>query len=366
MKRSVAKSSAMKKFFTRRTPRLMRTAVLSTALALGACSHLPWQILPTDMGIEQLCKQHRYVTALKALDAHKHGAADYAQKRDAILVDAQRYQAELLQQAAALVQQQQFAKAQVLIDTDRAELPASPELAQFDTRFNAERDRYIQHWLDELVQMRAPTLAKEHNAYQALLKAAAAPALQRLVARHQADVDYFAPLIANVGTQALTQNDYVKAAQYLSIANQLTPSPTLAKQLKSAEQAIVAGKQKQQMARINEREQRYRDLHDVLQKSLQDREFFAARDLLGQAKALNTHSDELDAMQRELDDAIASYVAQQIDEGNRRYADGHIEDALQNWKTANALTPTSDLQDKIDKAQKFIERLHQLQKPNSL
>lgn len=342
-----------------------RVFFLSATLVLGACSQVPWQILPNHIGIEQLCKQHRYVTALGALDARKQSTPDYVQKRTAILADAYRYQTELLQQADSLVQQQQFTKAQALIDGARAELPASPELAQFDTRLNATSGIYSQRWLDELVQLRAPALAKEHNVYQALAKDATAPELQRAVARHQADVDYFAPLIAKVGGQALAQNDYPKAAQYLSIANQLTPSSSLAQQLKSAEQAIIAGKQKQQMARINEREQRYRDLHDVLQKSLQEREFFAARDLLGQAKTLNTHSDELDAMQRELDDAIAAFVTQQINAGNRRYADGHIEEALQNWRTADALTPTPEVKEKIDKAQKFIERLHQLQKPTS-
>ena len=346
-----------------------RSAVLSAALMLAACSHLPWQVLPTDAGIDQLCKQHRYVTALKALDTRKRSAPDYAQKRAGILADLHRYQTDLLQQADALVQQQQFAKAQVLIDTDRAELPASLELTQFDAQFSAARDRYIQRWLDDLVQLRASALVREHGAYQALLKAAVSPELQRVVARYQADVDYFAPLIAKMGSQAQAQNDYTKAVQYLAIANELTPSPALAQQLKSVEQAIIAGKQKQEMARINERaarinerEQRYRDLHEVLQKSLQEREFFAARDLLNQAKTLNTHSDELDVMQRELDDAIATFVAQQIDAGNRQYADGHIEAALQSWRAANALTPTAELKEKIDKAQKFIERLEQLRK----
>jgi hypothetical protein len=69
-------------------------------------------------------------------------------------------------------------------------------------------------------------------------------------------------------------------------------------------------------------------------------------------------------MQRELDEAIASFVAQQIDAGNRQYADGHIEAALQSWSAANALTATPELQEKIDKAQKFIDRLEQLRKSN--
>lgn len=337
-------------------------ALLSTLLALGACSHLPWQVLPTDVGVDQLCKQHRYVTALTALDSRKSKAPDYAQKREQILAESQSYQTELLLQADALVQQQQFAKAEALIAADRPELPPSRELEQFDAQFSAARDRYLQRWLDEVVQLRAPALAREHAAYQALLKAAGTPELQRVVARHQADVEYFAPLLAKMGSQALAQSDYDKAAQYLAIANQLTPSPTLAQQLKSAEQAIATEKQKQQITRSNVREQRYRELQNALKKSIRDREFFAARDLLAQTRTLNLHSEELDSIQRELDSAIDLFVTQKIDVGNRHYADGHIEAALQNWRAANALTPTAELQEKIDKAQKFIDRLEQLRK----
>lgn len=340
-----------------------RVALLSLTLALGACSNLPWQKPTADASIEQLSKDHRYVSALKTLDATKPRAPDYEQRRAAIVADAHRYQVDLLQQSNALMQQQQFAKAQTLIDNDRAELPASPELAQFDAQFKTARDRYVQRWLNELVQLRAPMLIKEHKNYQALAKAADTPELQGAVARHQADVDYLAPLIAALGSQALAQNDYGKAAQLLSIANQLAPSPTLAQQLKSAEQALAANKQKQQIARSTEREQRYRDLYDALQKSMQDHEFFAARDVLSQARALNIHNDELDGAQRELDDAIASFVNQQIETGNRAYIEGHIEEALQNWQTADALTPTPELKEKIDKAQKFIDRLQLLQKP---
>lgn len=337
-------------------------AILSALLTLSGCSYLPWQVLPADASIEQLCKQHRYVTALKVLDARKRNAPDYAQKRDEIFDDLKNYQTELFKQAEALAQQQQFAKAEILIETHRPELPASRELTQFDAQFKAARDRYLQRWLDEAVQLRAPALAREHAAYQALLKAANTPELQRVVARHQADVDYFAPLIANLGSQALAQNDFEKAAQYLAIANQLQPSPALAQKLKSAEQSLAAEKQKQQTARANIREQRYRELQGELQKSIRDYEFLAARDLLTQARMLNTHSDELDALQRELDDTTAVFVSQKIETGNRSYADGRIEEALKHWNAANALAPTPELKEKIDKAQKFIDRLEQLRK----
>lgn len=338
-------------------------ATLITALlTLGGCAQLPWQLLPTDINIEHLCKQHRYVTALKVLDARKRSTPDYEQKRAEIFDDLKIYQTGLLQQANALVQQQQFAKAEALIEHNRAELPASQELSQFDAQFSTARDRYVERWLDEVVQQRAPALARAHNAYLALAKAASTPELLGVVSRHEADVAYFSPRIAKIGSHALAQGDHEKAAHYLAIANQLQPSPLLAQQLKSAEQSVTAEKQKQLTARANIREQRYRELRNALQKSISDHEFYAARDLLAQARTLNIHDDELDALQRVLDEAVASFAAQKVETGNRSYADGKIEEALKNWRAANALMPTADVQEKIDKAQKFIDRLEQLRK----
>jgi hypothetical protein len=64
-----------------------------------------------------------------------------------------------------------------------------------------------------------------------------------------------------------------------------------------------------------------------------------------------------------LDDAIAVFVAQHTASGDRHYTDGRIEEALQHWRQADLLVSTPELKEKIDKAQKFIGRLQQLQKP---
>lgn len=351
----------MKRLQSLCTPTASAAAFIAM-LILGGCSNLPWQILPADVSIDQLCEQHRYATALKVLDMRKRNSPDYAHRREKILADQKNYQAELLRQADALMQQKQFVKAEALVEAERAELSPSRELGQFDAQFRAARDRYLQRSLDDIVQVRAATLVKEHAAYQALLKAANTPELQDMVARHKADIEYFSPLIAKAGSQALAQGDHEKATQYLAIANQLQPSRALAQQLKTAEQSLITEKQKQQTARINLREQRYRELQAELQKSIRDQEFFVARDLLAQARMLNIHSDELDALQRDLDNGAASFSIQKMEAGNRAYADGHIEEALRNWRSANALAPTPELQEKIEKAQKFIERLEQLRK----
>jgi len=328
-----------------------------------ACSQLPWPTPQPEPALEQLCNEHRYLTALKTLNARRDKINDYDVRREEIIEQARQYQTTILRDARALQAQQQFAQAQQLFESARTELPDSRDIDQFSEQLYPARDRYIQRYLDEILRLRTLPLAREHDTYAALQKAATEPALQQLVARHQQDVEYLAPLIAKAGAQAQEQGEYTRAAQYLNAANQLTPSPLLAQQLKTAEQAIVANRQKRQIARTTEREQRYRDLNYALQQSLDQRDFLAARDQLEQARTLGIHSDELDALQKQLDDAIAVFVAQHTASGDRHYTDGRIEEALQHWRQADLLVSTPELKEKIDKTQKFIGRLQQLQKP---
>jgi hypothetical protein len=343
---------------------LLRCLFLS--LLLSACAQLHPPKPEPISNVQQLSTEHRYLSALKALNAQRAAGTiatpDYEQQRDAILVQARAYQSEVLRTATELMRQQQFSRAATLVDEAQAELPASLELSQFREQLGAARERYTQRTLDELIPLKAVQLQKEHALYQALQKTTAEPELQNSIARHQAEIDYFLPMIVKAGNQALAQNDFNRAQHLLSIANQLAPSPTTAQSLTRAEQAIVKSRKKQQVAQSAEREQRYREVTNAMLQSLQQRDFVAAREQLAQARELNIHAEEMDSSQRLLDNIIANYVVQQIDAGDKLYADGKIEEALRYWRQAEALSPTPDIKEKIEKAQKFIDRLEQLKK----
>jgi hypothetical protein len=239
-------------------------------------------------------------------------------------------------------------------------LPVSQELEQFSEQLTAAAERYRQRYLDELVQLRSSTLLKEQPLYNALQKVASDMELKQLLARQRADSEYFAEQLSQAGARAFAQNELTKAVQYLGLANQLAPSPELAQQLKRAEQTLAAGKQKRQTALSTEREQHYRELYAAFQQNLQQPDYAGARAQLEQAKTLGVHGDEIEIAQEQLDKAIDRFVTQQIDSGNRLYSEGHIEAALQRWHRAAALTPTPQLIERIDKAQRFIDRLEQL------
>lgn len=340
----------------------MKYILLVAFALLTACVPLSKQKPEPPPSIEQLCTDHRYLSALKALSAQRSNTSDYEQQRDAILAQAREHQKSVLQDAAELASQQQFVRAITIVENAQAELPSSREMSQFSEQLSASSERYTQRNLDDLVPLKAMQLQKDNALYQALQKSASDPELKNAIARHMADVEYFSPLIVKAGNQALAQNEFTKAQQLLSIANQLTPSQEIAQLLARADQAVANSRKKQQVAQIAEREQRYRELSNAMLQSLQQRDFLAAREQLALARDLNIHTEEMDSAQRLLDNIIANYVVQQVDAGNQFYADGKIEDALNCWRQAEALSPTPDIKEKIEKAQKFIDRLQQLQK----
>lgn len=337
----------------------MNRFALWLLLLLAGCVHQP-PPAPPPPDIAQLQAEHRYVAALAALDSTAKNAPDYDTRRAALMTAASDYQEQLLRELGELAKQQQFVEAQRQLAAARPELPASDELNHFADNLDTTATHYRQRTLDEIVQLRSATLLKEQPLYRALTKAADTPELQRLIERQRSDAEFFAAQLSQLGTRALAQNEFARATQYLGQANQLAPSEELAQQLKRAEQGLAASKQKRQTARSTEREQHFRERSAALQQNIQQRDYLAARAQLEQLKNLNIRADEVEQAREQLDEAIAAFVSQQVDAGNRQYSEGHLEDALKHWRQAAALTPSPQLSERIEKAQRFIDRLEQL------
>ncbi|HSB97300.1 MAG TPA: hypothetical protein VLC91_12670 [Spongiibacteraceae bacterium] len=338
----------------------MKPFYLLLLLALAGCVHTPPPSPPPGPDVAELQAQHRCLSALKLLNTTGRDDADYVQQRDALVASARAYQTDLIGELRELMQQKQFAQAQEKLALAQIELPISQELEQFSQQLTTAAERYRQRYLEEILQLRSATLLKEQTLYNALDKAATEPELQQLIIRQRADSEYFAAQLSQTGARALAQNELTKAVQYLGLANQLTPSPELAQQLKRAEQALFASKQKKQTARSTEREQHYRELNAIFLQNLQQFDYAGARTQLEQAKTLGIHGDELETSQEQLDSAIDRFVTQEIDAGNRLYSEGYIEEALLRWRRAAVLTPSPQLLERIDKAQRFIDRFEQL------
>ena len=337
-------------------------ATLVLLLLLGGCGLFKPQ---TAIDIDALRTEHRYVSALSALEQNRTKTPDYLQQRQILLDEATLYQSQLLQSLRTLMEQQNYAQAQQLLQQATPELPLNAELTAFVSEFNRDRNRYVQEHLDELYQLRGEHLLKEQPLYQSLIGVASDDELQTAIERYQADVEYFSRLLRTAGTAAMEREDCALARKYLATANQLRPTDEVTAALDACTRTIDTRRERQQQSRASEREQRYRKIEAALQQALAKPDFMAARAQLGTLRETGLHSAEVERYQRQLDDAINTYVNALIDSGNRQYTEGHIEAALENWRNAYALTPTADVKERIEKAEKFIQRYQDLKQSPS-
>lgn len=327
--------------------------VLALCLALSGCSWLAPKPAPDIGGLRA---QHHYVSALHALEQRQSRDPAYLAARQAVLDDAMLFQSQLLQTLRGFLEQQDFVQAQQLLDATVPELPPSAELTAFLAEFTKARGSYVQDKLDELYQLRGEHLLKEQPLYQSLQGIAGDDELQVAVERYQADANYFAGLLSAAGTQAMARDNFVAAQKYFATANQLRPSPELA----AAITALETEREARQEQRLQAREQRYRKIETTLLQALAKSDYSLARTTLASLRETGLHVTDIEQYRRRLNEAIASYVSAQIDAGNKSYAESHIETALEHWRNANQLQSSPELKERIEKAEKFIQRYESL------
>ncbi|MET0378747.1 MAG: hypothetical protein ABW049_07115 [Spongiibacteraceae bacterium] len=332
-------------------------SALIVACAVSACS--PTKPAPL-VDVQALRAQHQYLTALTALEQQRASNPAYLQQRQALLEAATLYQSQLLQSLRAAMDQQDYANAQKTLEAALPQLPPNAELTAFSAEFDRARMRYVQDKLDDLYQLRGEHLLKEQPLYQSLQGFTGDYDLQIAVARYQADAEYFSKLLAAAGALAMQREDYAAALKYLTTANQLHPAAEFTSAIEATTRAYDARREREKQNRTSEREQRYKKQENVLQAALAKQDFQQARIQLNALRDIGLHLAEVEQYRRNLHEAVDHYVAEQIDAGNKHYAEGHIEDALKNWNNASALQLTPELKERIEKAEKFIQRYENL------
>lgn len=313
---------------------------------------------PVDM--QALREQHQYQTALAALEQQRANNPAYLQQRQELLDAATLYQSQLLQSLRTAMDQKDYANAQKILEAALPQLPPNAELTAFSAEFDRARIRYVQEKLDDLYQLRGEHLLKEQPLYQSLQGFTGDHDLEIAVARYHADAEYFSKLLAAAGALAMQREDYTAALKYLTTANQLHPAAELASAIESSKRANDARRAREKQNRTSEREQRYIKVESALQTTLAKQDFQQARIQLNALRDIGLHLAEVEQYRQHLDEAVDRYVAEQIDAGNKHYAEGHIEEALKNWNNASALQMTPELKERIEKAEKFIQRYENL------
>lgn len=340
----------------------MRGAILCAALLLGGCAGMPVEFPDPGAGttVAQLRAEHRYVSALELLKQRDGRRESYRSQRRALLDAAAAYQKTLFAEVDELVARDLYAAAQLQLETALPELPQSAALRRYTERFHADRDSFVAAQLEQLSQIRGQNLLREQALYEKLIGVNGDYEMQVAVERFREDSEYFARQLHNRGVRALEAADYDSAVQLLGTANQLHPNKATANQLETAYRELLAAQNREQSELEQQRSARVRALGERFAEAMRAADYATARRHLDEAAALDADSRAVRQWRRQLQAARSEAVADHIAAGDRLYAEGRVEEALKRWRSARALETSTELQSRIERAQRLMERYREL------
>jgi tetratricopeptide (TPR) repeat protein len=339
----------------------MRRAPLLASLFLAGCTQMPWPLPAAPASVEELAARHQYVDALAQLQ-HQAGAPDYPERRTALLKAAERYQDELFSTIDDLVRRDLLAAAQLQLELALPQLPPSPTLERQLRAFEAARAQFVDTQLALLRELRGRHLLEEQPYYEKLIGVDGDAGLRAAVERYRKDAAFYGEQLREAGARAIDAGQFQRAVELLSTANRLHPTKPTADLLSAASRRQQAIEGREQHQRQAQRSQRYLDLRSAFRAAMARADYRSARTHLDAAEQLGSeHATEVDGWRRSLAEAVDGAVNQLTARGDRQYAEGKVEQALRSWNRANELRPSTELQSRIERAQRLMARYRELQ-----
>ena len=315
--------------------------------------------VPPDTSIDVLARDHRYNTALAALERRERDTPEYRSRRRALLDAARAWERQLLAELDVLVARQQFAAAQLQLEGAMVELPETPALRRYAARFYEQRDAFIAEQVASLTRLRGENLVREQIYYEKLRGVEGDYRVRDAVERYREDAEYFGGKLREAGLRAFEAGDWSDAATLLSLSNQLHPDEFTATHLTSAQNQLRAAQDLEQSELRQRERSRRTELRTRFDSAMRLGDIGQAEEVVTEAMQL-PDSGFATGMQRQLTRVQQATAAADIETGNRLYGDGKVEQALRYWQRAQRYDNSSELQMKIDRAQRLLEHYREL------
>lgn len=339
----------------------MRRAPLAAALFLTGCAQLPGSWQPETESVEELASRHQYVAALAKLDQQHADDPDHSERRASLLRAADQYREALFVEIDDLTRRGLMAAAQLQLRQALPQIPRSPALERQARSFYATREQFVAAQLAQLTAVRGRNLLQEQPHYEKLIGVDGGPELRAAVKRYREDAAYFAGQLRDAGALAVESGQYEEAVQLLTTANRLHPEKATADLLSAASKGQLAARDRAQDRQQEQRSQRFLDLRSAFGEAMAQEDYPTARRHLDAAERLgDSHAREVAQWRRTLNEAIDTSVTQYTLRGDSRYAEGKVEQALRNWQRAYELRPSTELQGRIERAERLMARYREL------
>lgn len=336
----------------------MKHSALLSLMLLTGCTMLQ-PVAQLEVSVDELARNHRYNSALAALQRGERDQPDYREHRRELLAAARNWERQLLNDLDQLIASQQFAAAQLQLERAMPELPETPALRRYAANFYEQRDRFINEQMDTLARLRGENLVREQPLYEKLRGVEGDYRVQDAVERYREDAEYFAGKLRDAGLRAYQTSDWSEAVALLTIANQLHPDAFTATHLSNAEEQLRAAQSEEQSEQRQRERARRIELRNRFDSAMKTGDLDVA------AATVETAAQQIDAnfarpMQQRLAAAQQDAAATDLAAGDRLYGEGKVEQALRHWQRAQRFDKSAELQVKIDRAQRLLEHYREL------
>lgn len=320
-------------------------------------------------------KQHDYEDALRLIAFIPPGDPDYshyAKRRKEIEAKIEAYSKDIIQQTDKLIAEGQWAEALNLYDEALDHLPSHSGLRdglaalhqQQVTAAEVERSRILiarGQWLEQSLPVTrkiATILPRDDKAQEDLR-------------RREKDAQEAAEQLAEVGDNAMQNEDYKLAEQTLPLAARLSDSESIQQSLATLKEYQANKKKKgkraaeRRKARLQRRQQQRKKeiqrLTKLYNQTFGKGQYLQAREHLEKLSKLKPTEVPVEAMRTTLEKTILNKAEEHYQQGVKLYSRNQFEAALAEWEKALKLNPKHQLaKENADRARKVVKKLEEL------
>jgi tetratricopeptide (TPR) repeat protein len=314
--------------------------------------------------INQWIKEKQYGNALKSLANIDPTDPDYpiaAKKRKQVEALAASYEHGIRQKNERLLKAGKWAEALDSYDDALDRLPDSAVLKDGLSQLHQEQTQELERlelkrlfsygtWLKEVLPIFDDLVRVDP-------RSSTAKARQQ---RMRKEADSLAEELTQYGNRALANNQLTSAERLLTLASQLSDTPTIRESLKNLKEQKIANKQHQKALALK-RKSITDNLLKQFDKSFSRKQFSRSRKQLKALADAGLEKNSYNKLQKKLQQAIDREASRLMRSGVNAYSRGQFELAVKNWKLVLELQPDNkQANDSLQRAEKVLKRLKEL------
>lgn len=339
--------------------------ISNVLLLISACSQL---LLITSAGetqLEQLLTEQRYQQALQLIDNNAPEHPEHLQllsRRDDIVSQQQQHIDKTIKQSRRLIQQKQWPQANQLLEENLAKNSHNSALQQALNTLQQQRQRFVHQQQLTLAEHNANTLATTLYITEQLLLAE--PENTQLLTLQQQTIKKINSTANYLEQQVNTYINkrlWIKSRRYLNAHQKLKGPNSLPEANRLLEQQQKKTLHQQQRKSAHNDQRLRKEQQQALQNALTNQDWSQVHQLLEilQPSEKQPATGQLIEETKQKIQQLSSVL---IEEGQKHYAQGRIDQAITSWEQALTIKPdNNNLKERLQRALRFQNNIEKLQ-----